>query len=434
MRDPLTRRVRTVLIAALSAVLLVLVSAIPSWAMTLTFVRHAESLANAAGIIDTGVPGPGLSEKGWAQAEAVAPALAGIGFDGVYVSSMLRTQQTAQPMLALLPGSGVQVLPGLREISAGIFEGASEDEGLGRVGYALAPVLWMLGARFLPVPGGEDGNAFDARVDGAIQQIADNGDENAVAFAHSATIMFWVMMNVDNPDLGLMLRHQLDNTESVVIDGSHEEGWTLVSWAGQQVSADPSLVTKLLVNVRDVVVAPQTALYNIGKAFASGDFEALVRAVRDGVVEVTRAVVNFIPDTVRDIADEFRPAASTVTATVAEDTAEAGLDQSIAAAAPQQPNDDESESQSVTVAKKRAESDGTERADGTEEALDATPGDEVTEEVDDETAESTDEVADLDVAESDETDAGDDAPADDVDGDSDDSGDAGSATSEPAAA
>ncbi len=74
----------------------------------------------------------------------------------------------------------------------------------------------------MPVPGGEDGNAFDARVDGAIAEIADNGDENAVAFAHGATIMFWVMMNVDNPDLLLMLRHQLDNVESVVVEGSPE--------------------------------------------------------------------------------------------------------------------------------------------------------------------------------------------------------------------
>ncbi len=430
MRDPLTRRVRTVLIAALSAVLLVLISAIPSWAMTLTFVRHAESLANAAGIIDTEVPGPGLSEKGWAQADAVAPVLAGTGFDGIYVSSMLRTQQTAQPMLALLPGSSYQILPGLREISAGIFEGASEDEGLGRLGYALAPVTWMLGARFLPVPGGEDGNAFDARVDDAVRQIADNGDENAVAFAHGATIMFWVMMNVDNPDLGLMLRHQLDNTESVVIDGSPEEGWTLVSWAGQQVSADPSLATKLLVNVRDLVVAPQTALYNIGKAFQSGDFEALVRAVRDGMVEVTRAVVNFIPYTVRDIVDEFRPA---------DNTADAAVTQRVAATVAPQQGAEATEPERITVAdtSEEAPAPSKGRADARRDG--ATDEDDAAEVADDavEAVEGDAEDVKEDAKESDEaSDAGTatDAGAEDSGTAADDSRDADRESSKPAAA
>ncbi|MGQ9350848.1 histidine phosphatase family protein [Mycolicibacterium gilvum] len=383
MPDPRTCRVRRILIAALSAVLLVLVSAIPSWAMTLTFVRHAESLANEAGIIDTRVPGPGLSEAGELQARAIAPVLAGMGFDGIYVSSMLRTQLTAQPMLDLLPGSSYQVLPGLREISAGIFEGASENEGLGRLGYALAPVTWLLGARFVPVPGGEDGNAFDARVDGAIAEIADNGDENAVAFAHGATIMFWVMMNVDNPDLLLMLRHQLDNVESVVVEGSPEEGWTLVSWAGQPVSADPSLATKLLVNVRDLVVAPQTALYNVGTAFASGDFETLVHAVRDGLIEVTRAVVRFIPDTVRDIVDEFRPPAVTPT----EDSLGAtDVHRAVVNAASQ--DDDEAEPQSVAVAEAE-----TRNGSGVAPAGSTPPsGDEVTGSTDDDEATASDVV------------------------------------------
>jgi broad specificity phosphatase PhoE len=394
MRDPLARRIRSVAIAALSAVLLVLISAIPSWAMTLTFVRHAESLANEAGIINTQVPGPGLSETGQEQAEAIAPVLADMGFDGIYVSSMLRTQQTAQPMLNLLPGSSSQILPGLREISAGIFEGASENEGLGRLGYVLAPITWLLGGRFVPVLGGEDGNSFDARVDGAIEQIADNGDENAVAFAHGATIMFWVMMNVDNPDLGLLLSHQLSNTESVVLEGSPEAGWTLVSWAGRPVAADPTLATKLFVNVRDLVVAPQTALYNIGKAFASGDLGALATAVLDGVVDVTRAVLRFIPDTVRDIVDEFRPPSMTpaeVTSEVASDIT--GVQRVAAIAAPQQQSD-ETQPQAVTVATAKERSGATDVAKGNT----VTPVDEVT---DDETTEISDDVMGEDVAEDD---------------------------------
>jgi len=149
--------------APLSATIVVtLGTALPAWAaeaMTLTFVRHGESEANAAGVIDTSVPGPHLTDLGRQQAEAVADELVGNNYDGVYASSMIRTQETAQPLATRLH-QDVVVLPGLREIDAGVFEGQSEDSGLGRIGYVLAPVAWTLGARFVPVLGSTDGNAF----------------------------------------------------------------------------------------------------------------------------------------------------------------------------------------------------------------------------------------------------------------------------------
>ncbi len=39
--------------------------------ITLTLVRHAQSAANAAGVIDTSVPGPEISSRGWCQATVV---------------------------------------------------------------------------------------------------------------------------------------------------------------------------------------------------------------------------------------------------------------------------------------------------------------------------------------------------------------------------
>jgi broad specificity phosphatase PhoE len=302
-----TRRVLGVVIAAVTAAMLFFVSALPAWAadsMMLTFVRHGESEANAAGVIDTSVPGPHLTELGRQQAEAVADELAGNNYDGVYASSMIRTQETAAPLADRL-GQSIVVLPGLREIDAGVFEGQSEDEGLGRIGYVLAPVAWTLGARFVPVLGADDGNAFDARVDDAIETIYDSGDRNAVAFSHGATIMFWTLMNVDNPDLGLLLSHPLPNTGVVVITGNPEDGWTLVDWDGVQVAAVPSLATKLFVNVRNVVTAPQTAAYRIGQAFATGDITTIATAIRDGIVDITTKVIEFVPRVVRDVVDSL---------------------------------------------------------------------------------------------------------------------------------
>jgi len=286
------------------AVVILLIGSATAWAaetMTLTFIRHAESQANHDGIIDTSVPGPHITDPtGQQQAQLIAEALAPNDHDGIYASNMIRTQETAQPLATLL-SLPIVVLPGLREISAGIFEGSSEDDGLGRLGYALAPALWTLGLRSVPVLGATDGNDFDARVDEAIRVIYDSGDRNPAVFSHGATIMFWTMMNVDNPDLGLLLSHQLDNTGVVVIKGSPEDGWTLVSWDGIEVPAEPSLFTKLFVDVRDLVTAPQTALFRVQQAFASGDIGALADAVRDGIVDVATKVVGFVPNVVGDI-------------------------------------------------------------------------------------------------------------------------------------
>ena len=140
------RRILAVVVAAVTAAILFFVSALPAWAaesMTLTIARHGESAANAADVIDTSVPGPHLTELGRQQAAALAGELAGNNYDGVYASSMIRTQETARPLASLL-GQQIVVLPGLREIDAGAFEGQSEDKGAGRIGYVLAPVAWTL--------------------------------------------------------------------------------------------------------------------------------------------------------------------------------------------------------------------------------------------------------------------------------------------------
>jgi len=321
------RRLSSLATTLAATIVLMLATALPAWAaeaMTLTFVRHGESEANEAGVINTSVPGPHLTPKGQQQAVDIADVLKGNGYDGVYASSMIRTQETAQPLATEL-NMPVTVLPGLREIDAGVFEGQSEDSGLGRIGYVLGPAAWTLGARFVPVLGSTDGNAFDARVDDAVQKIYDSGDRNAVLFSHGATIMFWTMMNVDNPDLGLLLSHPLDNTDVVVITGNPEDGWTLENWDGVEVAEEPTLPTKLFVDVRNVVTAPQTAIYRIGQAFASGDVARLAKAVRDGVVDVATNVVGFVPKVVNDVVGSLRSAASaekSAAESVAADTQE----------------------------------------------------------------------------------------------------------------
>ncbi|MDW5614023.1 histidine phosphatase family protein [Mycolicibacterium vanbaalenii] len=307
------RRLLTILAATLAAAVLFAASAFAAADIVLTFVRHGQSQANADGIINTEVPGPHITALGQQQAALVAGVLAAGGYQGIYASDMVRTQETAAPLADIL-GESVTVLPGLREIDAGIYEGSSETDGLGRLGYGLTPALWTLGLRSAWIPDSTDtnGNVFSDRMSEAVQIIYEDGWARPVAFSHGATIMFWTMMNVDNPDLGLLLSHQLPNTGVVVLEGNPEDGWTLVSWDGVAVDPDPSFLTKTFVNVRELITTPQTAVYNVKKAFATGDLAAITDSFARAVIDVVLAPVRFVGAVATDVLELVFPPAPSV--------------------------------------------------------------------------------------------------------------------------
>lgn len=197
--------------------------------ITLTFIRHGQSEGNASGLIDSSTPGPNITELGRSQARAVADKLKGNHYDGIFASTMVRTQQTAQPMADALHEQ-VTVLPGLRELEAGQFEGQPEASAADT--FFSAPQAWLRGDRAARIPGSLDGNEFDARFDEAVQQIYDSGDVNPVAFSHGGAIMLWVMMNVTNPDPSLLTSRPLNNTDHVVVSGNPADGWKLTDWEG----------------------------------------------------------------------------------------------------------------------------------------------------------------------------------------------------------
>jgi hypothetical protein len=126
--------------------------------ITLTLVRHAQSASNASGRIDTSTPGPELTPKGWCQATAEAGQLSANHYDAVFASSMVRTQQTAKPVAQALH-EPAEVLPGLREIEAGDYEGQPESNAKT---YLAAPMRWLQGDRPARIPGSLDGNEFQA--------------------------------------------------------------------------------------------------------------------------------------------------------------------------------------------------------------------------------------------------------------------------------
>lgn len=129
------------------------------------FMRHGQTAWNAAGLI-CGRLDPPLDDTGRRQAEAAAPVLAGLPFDGLVVSPQLRARQTA--MLAV-PDRCWRTDEGLRERDWGVLEGK--------------PLAQQCGYRDTP-GGGEPWADFLARVRQALQQAL-AGYDRPLIIAHS---------------------------------------------------------------------------------------------------------------------------------------------------------------------------------------------------------------------------------------------------------
>ncbi|OBK27234.1 hypothetical protein A5634_23410 [Mycobacterium asiaticum] len=197
--------------------------------ITLTFIRNAQSQANADGVIDTTVPGPSLTTEGKNQAQQLAHQVGHTEFDGLYSSPMAADQQTAGP-LATEVGRQVEVIQGLQSLSAGWYNG--KPESMSSSTYLLAPVRWLEGDVDTSIPGSVSGSDFNSQFSAAIRKIYDAGKNKPAVFSQGTAIMVWTLMNVKNPKLSLMNSHPLPNLGRVVITGSPTTGWTLVDWDG----------------------------------------------------------------------------------------------------------------------------------------------------------------------------------------------------------
>lgn len=156
--------------------------------LTVTLLRHGESIASAQGILSTARPGLGLTAQGLAEAQRVAGVLAVRGYDSVFSSPLTRATQTAAALAAPTRAS-VTVLDGLAEVSAGSYEGLPATE----YGAAFQAYVdnWTRGALDYRVPGGESGHEFLARMDAAMAQIAAAAGRNTLVVSHGEAIRAW---------------------------------------------------------------------------------------------------------------------------------------------------------------------------------------------------------------------------------------------------
>ncbi|MBE3000740.1 histidine phosphatase family protein [Nocardiopsis sp. HNM0947] len=215
--------------------------------LTVTLVRHGESFGNASGVVTTSVPGTLLTEDGHEEARAVADELRPEGHDAVYSSVMTRTEQTAGYLADSLDLT-VDVIEGIHEVDLPLVEGRSEESAgehilematrwaEGDLEAHLADSLDVEADGLATLEGntGENGEEFLERFEGALEHVYEDGGERPVVFSHGFTIMMGALLvdgSVDTDEVSMaeLVPH---TTGTVTLEGSPDEGWTIVDWMG----------------------------------------------------------------------------------------------------------------------------------------------------------------------------------------------------------
>ena len=163
----------------------------PPGATEILLVRHGESAPHVEGesfdLVD-GHGDPPLAPAGVDQARLAAQRLIDTGerIAAVYVTTLQRTVQTAQPLLDQL-GIEPTVIADLREVYLGDWEGGEFRKRIAD-GDPIAQLMYVE-QRWDVIPGGEPAHQFENRVRRGIERIAaEHPDELVVAVVHGGVI------------------------------------------------------------------------------------------------------------------------------------------------------------------------------------------------------------------------------------------------------
>lgn len=191
-------------------------------------IRHGQTPSNVLGALDTAAPGAGLTALGQAQAQAVPTALAGERIAGIYVSGLVRTHLTAEP-LAAVTGLTPRAHEGLNEIAAGAFEMRRDPEAV--YAYVDCAERWARGDLDVTLPDGESGHEFRHRYEQALRAVAVNHPEDATVavVSHGAAIRVYAAIAVAH-DPAAVEDRSLNNTGMVTLEGHLDSGFTLRDW------------------------------------------------------------------------------------------------------------------------------------------------------------------------------------------------------------
>jgi 2,3-bisphosphoglycerate-dependent phosphoglycerate mutase len=161
----------------------------PPSATTILLVRHGESeaaLPDRPFALKDGHGNPRLHENGHQQAELVAERLKHQRFDAIYVTSLIRTHETAAPLASALGMTPIEVAD-LREVYFGDWEG-----GLLRAKAAANDPIYQRvqsEERWDIIPNAEPLDVFRARLQRGLRTIVDaHPGGQVVAVVHGGVI------------------------------------------------------------------------------------------------------------------------------------------------------------------------------------------------------------------------------------------------------
>lgn len=141
---------------------------IPLFSARFVFVRHGESVANAAGLF-AGQMDVALTEQGQRDAEEAVRWLAAEAIGSIYASPLKRVWQTAEPIVAAKGGMVIRPVEGIIERTYGEWEGKPTAD-------------YDRGAK---PPGGESPEAFNTRTIKALKSL--RGVPPILIVGHSGT-------------------------------------------------------------------------------------------------------------------------------------------------------------------------------------------------------------------------------------------------------
>jgi broad specificity phosphatase PhoE len=195
---------------------------------TLVLARHGQTPANVAKILDTVLPGPGLTDLGRLQAEALGKELTALGVGALYGSPARRAQETAGvvgTVLGLAPGT----VEGVHEVQVGDLEGRSDDESVAV--FRGVYDAWRTGDLNARMPGGESGQDVLDRYLPAVEGLrARHADDTVVLVSHGAVLRLVGHALAGDSDLRPDGDDHLDNCGRLEFEARPDGGWRLLAW------------------------------------------------------------------------------------------------------------------------------------------------------------------------------------------------------------
>jgi broad specificity phosphatase PhoE len=229
--------------------------------MQIYFVRHGESEANLLREFSNGLNKHGLTEKGRAQALALAQTLRGKPITRIYTSPILRALQTAE-ILARELRLPLEIANALSEYSVGVLEGRSDPES--------HDLFWQETEAWLKrgelnrrIPQGESFLDIRARFLPFVQTLQEEQAGDALLVGHGGTSRCMLPLALNNISFAFALEHGMANTAAVIAE-STPRGLVCRDWCGLGLdgadsapSSDGALVERVLrfndaLNAQDV--------------------------------------------------------------------------------------------------------------------------------------------------------------------------------------